>query len=71
MHLQEQLTRLTELQELIVHAPRPLEDNEALRRLPLLVIFYRIYQGPEVSCKSSGVQSSLKGWIGSSLPGSV
>ena len=38
--LQEQLTRLTELRELIVHTREPLQNLNVLRRLPLLVIAY-------------------------------
>ncbi len=46
---QEELTRLTELRELIVHAAQPLQTAEALRRLPLLVTNYRVHHGPTVS----------------------
>ena len=46
--LQDQLTRLTELRELIIHAARPRLDLEALRRLPLLVVAYRTHETPQV-----------------------
>ncbi len=40
--------RLTELQELVIHAARHRLDLEALRRLPLLVTAYRTHETAQV-----------------------
>jgi len=45
---QDQLMRLTELQELVIHAARHRLDLEALRRLPLLVTAYRTHETAQV-----------------------
>ncbi len=47
MHVQEQLASLTELRQLIVHAARPLYDEEAQvkLRLPMLEVAYRTHHG--------------------------
>ena len=52
MRRQEQLTRHTALRELIVLAARPLQHDQAIRRLPLLVFAYRAdYYSTEVKLR--------------------
>ncbi len=46
--MQEQLTRLTNLRELIVHMARPLRKANRLRQLPLLVFAHRAHHSGEV-----------------------
>ncbi len=48
---QDQLTRLTELRELVIHAARPRLDLEGIRRLPLLVVAYRTHETPQVGAR--------------------
>ena len=42
------MTGLTELRELVVRGPWPLESMDALRRLPMLAISYRQHVTPLV-----------------------
>ena len=46
--MQEQLTRLINLRELIVQMARPLRKAKRLRRLPLLVFAHRAHHSAEV-----------------------